>query len=97
VITADERARVERGRFLFCQDADRSEPALESALAAKAAAGLPSIDGGRLITLEARAKHADVARRNVVRAGLAGKVEIRTGAALKTLPEVEGLGRSISC
>jgi predicted O-methyltransferase YrrM len=109
--------------------------ALEEALAANAAAGLPSIDvsapqgklihllarmtgartaleigtlggystiwlasalpdGGRLVTLERSARHAEVARRNVERAGLGGKVEIRTGAALTTLPkiEAEGLG-----
>ena len=111
------------------------DPALEEALAANAAAGLPSIDvsapqgklihllakmtgarkaleigtlggystiwlasalpdDGRLITLEWSARHAEVARKNVARAGLAGKVEIRTGAALETLPkiEAEGLG-----
>ncbi|HWY81284.1 MAG TPA: O-methyltransferase [Roseiarcus sp.] len=51
-------------------------------------------DGGRLITLEVSAKHADVARRNVARAGLGDKVEIRTGPALETLPKIEadGLG-----
>ena len=51
-------------------------------------------DDGRLITLEVSARHADVARRNVARAGLGDKVEIRTGAALATLPklEAEGLG-----
>ena len=51
-------------------------------------------DDGRLITLEMSARHADVARRNVARAGLGDKVEIRTGAALETLPkiEAEGLG-----
>jgi predicted O-methyltransferase YrrM len=56
------------------------------------ASALP--DGGRLITLERSAGHAEVARKNVARAGLAGKVEIRTGAALETLPkiEAEGLG-----
>jgi predicted O-methyltransferase YrrM len=106
-----------------------SDPALDEALAANAAAGLPSIDvsapqgklihllarmsgarkaleigtlwlaralpdNGRLITLEVSAKHADVARQNVARAGLGDKVEIRTGAALATLPklEAEGLG-----
>ena len=111
------------------------DKALAEALAANAAAGLPSIDvsapqgklihllarmsgarkaleigtlggystiwlaralpdDGRLITLEMSAKHADVARRNVARAGLGDKVEIRTGAALTTLPklEAEGLG-----
>jgi predicted O-methyltransferase YrrM len=109
--------------------------ALEEALAANAAAGLPSIDvsapqgklihllarmtgarkaleigalggystiwlasalphDGRLITLERSARHAEVARKNVARAGFGGKVEIRTGAALETLPkiEAEGLG-----
>ncbi len=112
-----------------------SEPALEAALAANSAAGLPSIDvsapqgklihllarmvgarkaleigalggystiwlaralpdDGRLITLEMNAKHAEIARSNVSRAGLSGKVEIRTGAALNVLPkiEAEGLG-----
>jgi predicted O-methyltransferase YrrM len=111
------------------------DKALEEALAANAAAGLPSIDvsapqgklihlmarmtgarkaleigtlggystiwlasalpdDGRLITLERSARHAEVARKNVARAGLGGKVEIRTGAALETLPkiEAEGLG-----
>jgi predicted O-methyltransferase YrrM len=105
-------------------------PALEEALAANAAAGLPSIDvsppqgklihllarmtgarraleigtlggystiwiasalpdDGRLITLERSARHAEVARKNVARAGLGGKVEVRTGAALTTLPNIE--------
>jgi predicted O-methyltransferase YrrM len=109
--------------------------ALAEALAANAAAGLPSIDvsapqgklihllarmtgtrraleigtlggystiwlasalphDGRLITLERSARHAEVARRNVARAGLSAKVEVRTGAALESLPkiEAEGLG-----
>ena len=46
------------------------------------------------MTLERSARHAEVARKNVARAGLSGKVEIRTGAALETLPkiEAEGLG-----
>jgi predicted O-methyltransferase YrrM len=110
------------------------DPALKEALAANAAAGLPSIDvsapqgklihllarmagarkaleigalggystiwiaralpdDGRLISLELDAKRADVARRNVARAGLSGKVEVRTGAALATLPKIEAEGR----
>lgn len=50
--------------------------------------------GGKLITLEADPKHAEVARANVARAGLAGKVELRLGKALDTLPEIaaEGTG-----
>jgi len=112
-----------------------ADPGLEAALAANAAAGLPSIDvsapqgklihllarmtgartaleigtlggystiwlasalpgDGRLITLERNARHAEVARKNVARAGLAARVEVRTGAALDALPrlEAEGLG-----
>ncbi len=110
-----------------------SDPALEEALAANAAAGLPSIDvsapqgklihllarmsgarkaleigtlggystiwlaralpdDGRLITLEVSPRHAEIARRNVARAGLGSKVEIRTGAALTTLPKLEAEG-----
>ena len=103
-----------------------SDAALEAALAANAAAGLPSIDvsapqgkllhllarmagarkaleigalggystiwlaralpeDGRLISLERSARHAEVARLNVARAGLERMVEIRIGAALDTL------------
>ena len=42
--------------------------------------------GGRLITLEANPKHAEVARANISRAGLAQVVELRLGKALDTLP-----------
>src|SRR5271156_6258608 len=107
-----------------------SDAPLDEALAANAAAGLPSIDvsapQGKLIHLLARmtgarqaleigtlggystiwlaralpadglltppertARHAEVARRNVARAGLGGKVEVRTGAALETLPKIK--------
>ena len=45
---------------------------------------------GKLITLEADAKHADVARSNIRDAGLADKVEIRVGRALDTLPALTG-------
>lgn len=44
---------------------------------------------GRLISLEADALHAKIARENVDRAGLAGVTEIRLGKALETLPSVE--------
>ena len=104
-----------------------ADPALEAALAASAAAGLPAInvspvqgkllqllaraigarnvleigtlggystiwlarallDGGRVISLEADARHADVARANIARAGLDDRVEVRLGMALDTLP-----------
>jgi predicted O-methyltransferase YrrM len=45
--------------------------------------------GGRLITLEANPHHAEVARKNIARAGLADVVEIRVGPALDTLPKLE--------
>ncbi|HUD70390.1 MAG TPA: O-methyltransferase [Dongiaceae bacterium] len=44
--------------------------------------------GGRLITLEADPRHAEVARANIARAGLAGAVDVRCGRALDTLPSV---------
>ena len=112
-----------------------SDPILEAALSASAAAGLPEIQvspphgkllhilarlqnarsileigtlggysaiwlaralvpGGRLITLEADPKHAEIARANIARAGLADAVEIRLGRALETLPRLaaEGYG-----
>jgi predicted O-methyltransferase YrrM len=43
---------------------------------------------GRLITLESVPKHADVARENIARAGLAGVVDVRLGPALETLPQL---------
>src|SRR5438093_12160881 len=50
--------------------------------------------GGRLITLEANARYADVARANFARAGLSDVVELRVGRALDTLPRLaaEGAG-----
>jgi len=44
--------------------------------------------GGRLITLEVEPKHAEVARANIARAGLASVVDVRLGAALETLPRL---------
>jgi predicted O-methyltransferase YrrM len=106
-----------------------ADPALDAALAASAAAGLPPIQvspaqgkllmllarlhgarsvleigtlggysaiwlarglpgDGRLVTLEADAAYAAVARANLDRAGLASVVEVRVGAALDTLPRL---------
>ena len=111
-----------------------SDPALDAALEASTAAGLPSIQvsppqgkllhllarlrgarnileigtlggystiwmaralpaGGRLLTLEASAKHAEVSRANFARAGLASVIELRLGPALDTLPQVAEEGR----
>lgn len=110
------------------------DPALDSALAACAAAGIPPYNvspiqgklllllarihgartileigtlggysaiwlaqalppGGRLITLEADPKHAEVARANIARAGLAAVVDVRLGRALDTLPQLAAEGR----
>jgi predicted O-methyltransferase YrrM len=54
------------------------------------ARALPS--GGEVITLEIDAHHADVARRNLERAGLSNVVEIRMGAAADTLAEMTAEG-----
>jgi len=112
-----------------------TDPALEAAVAAAKAAGLPEIQvapnqgkllwllarargarrileigtlggysaiwlaralppGGKLVTLEVDAKHAEVARANLAHAGLAERVELRLGPALETLPKLaaEGAG-----
>ncbi len=111
-----------------------SDPALDAALAAMAAANLPPISvspaqgkllfllvqfggvrnileigtlggyssilmaralpsGGRLITLEADSKHAEVARANFARAGLDQVIELRLGKALDTLPKLAAESR----
>jgi predicted O-methyltransferase YrrM len=51
-------------------------------------------DGGRLVTLEAAPKHAEVAQANLERAGVADRVEIRLGPALDSLAALisEGAG-----
>jgi predicted O-methyltransferase YrrM len=110
-----------------------ADPALDAALAASEAAGLPSISvtpsqgkllmllaqlahatkileigtlggyssiwlaralsaGGRLITLEANPKHAEVARRNIAHAGLAQVVEVRLGDARAGIQQLAAEG-----
>ena len=44
--------------------------------------------GGRVVTLEANPMHADIARANLTRAGVADRVDIRLGKALETLPQL---------
>ncbi len=44
---------------------------------------------GRLITLEADRKHAEVARKNIAGAGFGVIVDIRIGPALDSLPKIE--------
>lgn len=43
---------------------------------------------GRLVTLERDTAYAEVATTNIARAGFAGVVELRTGAALEILPQL---------
>jgi len=43
-------------------------------------------DGGRLVTLEADARYAELAESNIERAGLGELVDVRVGKALDTLP-----------
>jgi predicted O-methyltransferase YrrM len=111
------------------------DPALEAALAANAAAGLPPIDvsatqgrmlhlfarmlgarrvlevgtlggysticlaralpeDGRVVTLEIDARHAEVARGNLARAGVADRVEVRVGPAIESLRAMIAAGEA---
>src|SRR6476661_5176193 len=44
--------------------------------------------GGKLVTLEYVAKHADVARANLARAGLSEIIDLRVGRAIDALPKL---------
>jgi predicted O-methyltransferase YrrM len=48
--------------------------------------------GGKAITLEYDAKHAETARANILREGLSDRVEVRVGAALDLLPKLQAEG-----
>ncbi len=50
--------------------------------------GLALPADGRLITLEYDPRHAEIAVRNIARAGLAERVEVRVGPALESLPKL---------
>ena len=50
-------------------------------------------ENGRLTTLEADPKHAEVARENIEGAGLSGIVDVRLGRASDTLPKLAAEGR----
>lgn len=110
-----------------------SDPALDAALEASDAAGLPAIqvtpnqgkllhllarlqgarrileigtlggystiwlaralpEDGRLVTIEAEPRYAEVARANIARAGLTARVDLRIGRALETLPQIAAEG-----
>jgi predicted O-methyltransferase YrrM len=45
---------------------------------------------GHLLTLEIEPAHAEFARRHLVRAGVAERVEVRVGRALDLLPALDG-------
>ena len=49
-------------------------------------------EGGRLVSLEIDARHAEVAAGNLERAGVAAKVSVRVGPAIETLPALEREG-----
>ena len=48
----------------------------------------PAAEGGRVVTLEYEAKHAEVARANLAWAGLGDRVEVIVGPALQSLPKL---------
>lgn len=47
---------------------------------------------GRVLSLEYAPKHAEVARKNIARAGFADRVEVRLGAGLDLLPQIVANG-----
>lgn len=47
-------------------------------------------ESGHVTTLEYEPRHAEVARANLDRAGVGARVDIRVGAALDTLPDLDG-------
>lgn len=48
--------------------------------------------GGKVVTLEADPRHAEVARANFTRAHIADKVDLRVARAIETLPKLEAEG-----
>src|SRR4051812_10644769 len=45
---------------------------------------------GRVVTLEANPAYAEAARRNIDRAGVGERVDLRVGPALETFPHLDG-------
>jgi predicted O-methyltransferase YrrM len=56
------------------------------------ARGLP--EGGRIVTLEFDPHHAEVARANLLNAGVLDRVDLRVGRAIETLPTLENTADS---
>ena len=51
-------------------------------------------EGGRIVTLEFDPHHAEVARANLLNAGVLDRVDLRVGLAIETLPALEGAADS---
>lgn len=51
-------------------------------------------EGGRLVSLEIDAKHAETARGSIAKAGLADKVEVKLGPALDSLAALHAAGEA---
>ncbi len=49
-------------------------------------------DGGRIVSLEINPRHAEVARANLLNAGVLDRVDLRVGRALDTLPILDSSG-----
>jgi predicted O-methyltransferase YrrM len=49
-------------------------------------------ENGRIVTLEFAPRHAEIARANLRAAGLLGRVDVRVGPALKSLPRLADSG-----
>jgi Predicted O-methyltransferase len=47
-------------------------------------------EGGHITTIEANARHAEIASRNMENAGVGALVDLRVGAALEVLPKLSG-------
>jgi predicted O-methyltransferase YrrM len=80
-----------QGQFLFLlARALRTERVLEIGTLGGYSTICLARGGGRVVTLEVSPEHAAVARKNIARAGLAERVDIRVGPALETLPTLQG-------
>ncbi len=49
-------------------------------------------EGGRIVTLEAKQRHAEVARANLENAGVLDRVDLRLARAIDSLPKLEASG-----
>ncbi len=47
---------------------------------------------GKVVTIEFEPRHAEIARENILREGLSERIDLRVGAALDILPQIEAEG-----